>query len=176
MSAKIFDLTGKRIFVAGHRGMVGSAIVRHLAHFKCDTIIASRADVDLERQEQTDAFLSASKPEVVVVAAAKVGGIQANEAYPAKFIAKNLAIALNIIQGSYKAGVKKLLFLGSSCVYPKFARQPMREEELLSGQLEPTNEWYAIAKIAYQIMSGLSPPIWLRFHLFDADKPIRARR
>jgi GDP-L-fucose synthase len=148
MSAKIFDLTGKRIFVAGHRGMVGSAIVRHLAHFKCDTIIASRADVDLERQEQTDAFLSASKPDVVVVAAAKVGGIQANDAYPAEFIAKNLAIALNIIQGSYKAGVKKLLFLGSSCVYPKFARQPMREEELLSGQLEPTNEWYAIAKIA----------------------------
>ena len=148
MSPKIFDLTGKRIFVAGHRGMVGSAIVRDLAHYKCDIITADRAEADLERQEQTEAFLSAIKPDVVVVAAAKVGGIHANDAYPAEFIAKNLAIALNTIQGSYKAGVRKLLFLGSSCIYPKFASQPMREEELLSGPLEPTNEWYAMAKIA----------------------------
>jgi GDP-L-fucose synthase len=148
MSPQIFDLTGKRIFVAGHRGMVGSAIVRYLAHYKCDIITADRAEADLERQEQTEAFLSAIKPDVVVVAAAKVGGIHANDAYPAEFIAKNLAIALNTIQGSYKAGVRKLLFLGSSCIYPKFASQPMREEELLSGPLEPTNEWYAMAKIA----------------------------
>jgi GDP-L-fucose synthase len=148
MSPQIFDLTGKRIFVAGHRGMVGSAIVRYLAHYKCDIITADRAEADLERQEQTEAFLSAIKPDVVVVAAAKVGGIHANDAYPAEFIAKNLAIALNTIQGSYKAGVRKLLFLGSSCIYPKFAVQPMREEELLSGPLEPTNEWYAMAKIA----------------------------
>jgi len=148
MTAKIFDLTGKRIYVAGHRGMVGAAIVRRLASYKCDVITASRAEADLERQEQTAAFLTAIKPEVVIVAAAKVGGIHANNAYPAEFIGKNLAIALNTINGSYKAGVKKLLFLGSSCIYPKFARQPMREEELLSGPLEPTNEWYAIAKIA----------------------------
>jgi GDP-L-fucose synthase len=148
MTAKIFDLTGKRIYVAGHRGMVGAAIVRRLASYKCDVITASRAEADLERQEQTAAFLTAIKPEVVIVAAAKVGGIHANNAYPAEFIGKNLAIALNTINGSYKAGVKKLLFLGSSCIYPKFARQPMREEQLLSGPLEPTNEWYAIAKIA----------------------------
>jgi GDP-L-fucose synthase len=145
---KVFDLTGKRIYVAGHRGMVGSAIARRLAAYRCDVITAGREEADLERQEQTEAILSATKPDVVVVAAAKVGGIHANDAYPAEFIRKNLAIALNTIDGSYKAGVKKLLFLGSSCIYPKLARQPMREEELLTGPLESTNEWYAIAKIA----------------------------
>jgi GDP-L-fucose synthase len=145
---KIFDLMGKRIYVAGHRGMVGSAIVRRLAAYRCDVITAHREEADLERQEQTETFLRATKPDVVVVAAAKVGGIHANDAYPAEFIGKNLAIALNLIHGGYKAGVKKLLFLGSSCIYPKLARQPMNEEELLTGPLEPTNEWYAIAKIA----------------------------
>jgi GDP-L-fucose synthase len=148
MAAKIFDLTGKRIYVAGHRGMVGSAIVRRLVACDCDLITAGREEADLERQDQTERFLTATKPDVVVVAAAKVGGIHANNTYAAEFIANNLAIALNAIQGSYKAGVKKLLFLGSSCVYPKLARQPIGEEELLTGQLEPTNEWYAIAKIA----------------------------
>jgi len=148
MAAKIFDLTGRRIYVAGHRGMVGSAIVRRLVACDCDLITAGREQADLERQDQTERFLTATKPDVVVVAAAKVGGIHANNTYPAEFIANNLAIALNVIQGSYKAGVKKLLFLGSSCVYPKLARQPIGEEELLTGQLEPTNEWYAIAKIA----------------------------
>src|SRR6266446_1405878 len=148
MAAKIFDLTGRRIYVAGHRGMVGSAIVRRLVACGCDVITAGREEADLERQDQTEQFLTAAKPDVVIVAAAKVGGIHANNAYPAEFIAKNLAIALNTIQGSYKAGVKKLLFLGSSCIYPKFARQPMSEEELLTGPLEPTNEWYAVDKIA----------------------------
>src|SRR6266700_3403610 len=148
MAAKIFDLTGRRIYVAGHRGMVGSAIVRLLVACDCDLITAGREQADLERQDQTERFLTATKPDVVVVAAAKVGGIHANNTYPAEFIANNLAIALNTIHGSYKAGVKKLLFLGSSCVYPKFARQPMREEELLTGSLEPTNQWYAVAKIA----------------------------
>jgi GDP-L-fucose synthase len=148
MAAKIFDLTGRRIYVAGHRGMVGSAIVRLLVACDCDLITAGREQADLERQDQTERFLTATKPDVVVVAAAKVGGIHANNTYPAEFIANNLAIALNTIHGSYKAGVKKLLFLGSSCVYPKLARQPIGEEELLTGQLEPTNEWYAIAKIA----------------------------
>jgi GDP-L-fucose synthase len=148
MPPKIFDLTGKRIYVAGHRGMVGSAIVRRLVAVACDVITAGREEADLERQDQTERFLTATKPDVVIIAAAKVGGIHANKTYPAEFIADNLAIALNTIQGSYKCGVKKLLFLGSSCVYPKFARQPIKEEELLAGPLEPTNEWYAVAKIA----------------------------
>jgi GDP-L-fucose synthase len=148
MAAKIFDLSGKRICVAGHRGMVGSAIVRRLKAYGYDAITAGREEVDLERQDQTERLLAAVKPHVVVVAAAKVGGIHANHTYPAEFIASNLAIALNTIKASYKAGVRKLLFLGSSCVYPKFARQPIPEEELLTGPLEPTNEWYAVAKIA----------------------------
>ncbi len=141
MTAKIFDLTDKRIYVAGHRGMVGSAIARRLMSGGCDVITAGHEQVDLQRQEQTERFLTATKPDVVIVAAAKVGGIHANQAYAAEFIANNLAIALNVIHGSYMAGVKKLLFLGSSCVYPKFARQPIGEEELLTGPLEPTNEW-----------------------------------
>jgi GDP-L-fucose synthase len=148
MHAKIFDLTDKRIYVAGHRGMVGSAIVRRLATCGCEVITAGRDEVDLERQDQAERFLAGTRPDVVVVAAGKVGGIHANSVYPAEFIANNLAIALNVIHGSYRAGVKKLLFLGSSCIYPKFARQPMSEDELLTGPLEPTNEWYAVAKIA----------------------------
>jgi GDP-L-fucose synthase len=145
MRSKIFDLAGKRIYVAGHRGMVGSAIVRRLAGVPCEVITAGRAEVDLERQEQAERFLAATKPDVVIVAAARVGGIHANNAYPAEFISENLAIARNTVHGSHQAGVKKLLFLGSSCIYPK---QPMREEELLTGSLEPTNQWYSIAKIA----------------------------
>jgi GDP-L-fucose synthase len=148
MHAKIFDLTDKRVYVAGHRGMVGSAIVRRLATCGCEVITAGRDEVDLERQDQAERFLAGTRPDVVVVAAGKVGGIHANSVYPAEFIANNLAIALNVIHGSYRAGVKKLLFLGSSCIYPKFARQPMSEDELLTGPLEPTNEWYAVAKIA----------------------------
>ena len=148
MLPKIFDLAGKRIYVAGHRGMVGSAIVRRLAGVPCEVITAGRAEVDLERQEQTERFLATTKPDVVIVAAARVGGIHANNAYPAEFISENLAIARNTVHGSYQAGVKKLLFLGSSCIYPKLAQQPMREEELLTGSLEPTNQWYSIAKIA----------------------------
>jgi GDP-L-fucose synthase len=128
--------------------MVGSAIVRRLGAYGYDVITAGREEVNLERQDQTEQFLTAIKPDVVIIAAAKVGGIYANQAYPAEFIASNLAIAINVIHGSYNAGVEKLLFLGSSCVYPKFARQPIREEELLTGPLEPTNEWYAVAKIA----------------------------
>jgi len=148
MAAKLFDLAGKRIYVAGHRGMVGSAIVRRLALASSEVITVGRDQVDLERQEQTEQFLAATKPDVVVVAAAKVGGIHANNAYPADFISDNLAIARNTIHASYKAGVKKLLFLGSSCIYPQLAHQPMREEDLLTGPLEPTNQWYAVAKIA----------------------------
>jgi GDP-L-fucose synthase len=148
MSANQFDLSGKRIYVAGHRGMVGSAIVRRLGHASCEVITAGRDQVDLERQEETEQFLAAARPEVVIVAAAKVGGIHANDAFPADFISDNLAIARNTIHASYKAGVKKLLFLGSSCIYPRLAQQPMREADLLTGPLEPTNQWYAVAKIA----------------------------
>jgi GDP-L-fucose synthase len=148
MSGKIFDLAGRRIYVAGHHGMVGSAIVRRLAGAPCELITTERDRVDLERQAQVEDFLAATGPDVVIVAAGRVGGIYANNAYPAQFISENLAIARNAIEASHKAGVKKLLFLGSSCIYPRLAEQPMREDELLSGPLEPTNQWYAVAKIA----------------------------
>jgi GDP-L-fucose synthase len=146
MAEKIFDLAGKRVYVAGHTGMVGSAIVRRLASIPCETITADRATLDLERQAEVEAFLAAYRPEVVIVAAARVGGIHANNTYPAEFISVNLAIARNAIHASYQAGVRKLLFLGSSCIYPQLAHQPMREEELLTGPLEPTNQWYAVAR------------------------------
>jgi len=148
MSGKIFDLAGKRIYVAGHHGMVGSAIVRRLAGAPCELITVERGQVDLERQAQTEDFLATTRPDVVIVAAGRVGGIYANNAYPAQFISENLAIARNTIEASYKTGVQKLLFLGSSCIYPRPAEQPMREDELLRGPLEPTNQWYAVAKIA----------------------------
>src|SRR5580692_7423129 len=148
MAAKLFELAGKRVYVAGHNGMVGSAIVRRLKAMPCEVLTAARDEVDLERQGQVEAFLAARRPDVVIVAAAKVGGIHANDAYPAEFISENIAIARNTIHASYLAEVSKLLFLGSSCIYPKLAPQPMREEELLTGPLEPSNEWYAIAKIA----------------------------
>jgi GDP-L-fucose synthase len=148
MAAKLFDLSGKRIYVAGHHGMVGSAIVRRLGRESCEVITAGREQVDLERQGETEQFLAATKPEVVIIAAAKVGGIHANDAFPADFISENLAIARNAVHASYQAGVRKLLFLGSSCIYPRLAAQPMREADLLTGPLEPTNQWYAVAKIA----------------------------
>jgi GDP-L-fucose synthase len=128
--------------------MVGSAIVRRLKSEKCDILTADRVNVDLTRQEQTERWISSAKPDAVFVAAAKVGGIAFNNAYPVDFLAENLSIALNVIRASYLGGVKKLLFLGSSCVYPRLAPQPMSEDMLLSGALEPTNEWYAVAKIA----------------------------
>jgi len=148
MSDKLFDLTGKRIFVAGHRGMVGSAIARRLSPIRCELITAARNEVDLLRHDQTLDFLTANKPDVIIVAAARVGGIHANNTFPADFMYDNLAIAINTIHGAYATGVKKLLFLGSSCVYPQLAKQPIAQESLLAGPLEPTNEWYAIAKIA----------------------------
>jgi GDP-L-fucose synthase len=148
LAANSFDLTGTRVFVAGHRGMAGSALLRRLGQEACDILVAERSDFDLTRQDQTERYLSANKPDVVIIAAARVGGIFANDHFPVDFLADNLAIALNCIQASHHAGVRKLVFLGSSCVYPKFANQPMREEELLTGELEPTNQWYAVAKIA----------------------------
>ena len=138
-----------RIFVAGHRGLVGGAIVRRLQAQGFDNLLlAGRDRLDLTDQAAVEAFFQAERPEYVVLAAAKVGGIHANDAYPAEFIRDNLAIQTNVIHSAWRAGVKKLCFLGSSCIYPKLAPQPMPESCLLTGPLEPTNEWYAIAKIA----------------------------
>ena len=136
------------MFVAGHRGLVGSAIVRRLAQAGCDLVTVGHERLDLLRQNDTEHFLLSAKPDVVIVAAGKVGGIHANSTLPAEFIYENLMIAANLIHGAFRAGVRKLVFLGSSCIYPKRARQPMIEEELLTGPLESTNEWYAVAKIA----------------------------
>jgi GDP-L-fucose synthase len=144
----IFPLKGKRIWVAGHKGMVGSAIIRRLTGEDCEVLIADRNAVDLKRQDQTEAWMAEHKPDAIFLAAAKVGGILANDTRPAEFIYDNLMIEANIIDAAYRNGVQKLLFLGSSCVYPKFAPQPIPEDALLTGPLEPTNEWYAIAKIA----------------------------
>lgn len=144
----LFDLQGKTVYVAGHTGMAGSAIVRRLEQEDCEVLVADRDAVDLTNQGQTEEWLTRRKPEVVIIAAGRVGGIYANDTYPADYIADNLAIGLNVIRGSFKAGVSKVLALGSSCIYPKLAPQPMTEEALLTGPLEPTNEWYAIAKIA----------------------------
>jgi GDP-L-fucose synthase len=143
-----FELRGRRVFVAGHRGMVGSALVRRLAAEDATVLIAERSGLDLTDRASVDQWLAQAKPDAVFLAAAKVGGIHANSTYPADFIADNLGIALNVIRGAYAHGVKKLLFLGSSCIYPKLAPQPMTEGMLLTGPLEPTNEWYAVAKIA----------------------------
>jgi nucleoside-diphosphate-sugar epimerase len=137
-----------RIFVAGHRGMVGSAIVQKLHSASVETIIRTRAELDLLDRNAVRHFLKSEKPDAVILAAAKVGGIHANNAYPADFIFENLSIECNVIQGAFEAGVQKLLFLGSSCIYPRDAAQPLTEEALLTGPLEPTNEPYAIAKIA----------------------------
>jgi len=145
---ELFDLRGKRVYVAGHNGMAGSAIVRRLASENCIVITVPRDEVDLARQQPTEAWLLANRPDAVFVAAGLVGGIFANDTYPADFITDNIAIALNVIRGAHLAKVKKLLFLGSSCIFPKLAPQPMNEDSLLSGPLEPTNEWYAVAKIA----------------------------
>jgi GDP-L-fucose synthase len=143
-----FSLTGKRVWVAGHRGMVGSAVVRSLARENCDILTVARKDVDLRRQEVVESWMKSHRPDVVVVAAATVGGILANDNRPAEFLYDNLAIETNIIEAAYRTKVAKLLFLGSSCIYPRLAPQPMREDALLTGPLEPTNQWYAIAKIA----------------------------
>jgi GDP-L-fucose synthase len=144
----LFDIKGERVYVAGHNGMAGSAIVRRLAGEGCEVLTVERKAVDLTDQGQTENWLAEQKPDAVFLAAGHVGGIYANDTFPADFITDNLAIGLNVIRGSYKAGVKKLLALGSSCIYPKLAPQPMSEEALLTGPLEPTNEWYAVAKIA----------------------------
>ncbi|SMF51065.1 GDP-L-fucose synthase [Xaviernesmea oryzae] len=148
MPEAIYSLAGRKVYVAGHRGMVGSAIVRRLASERCQILTATRAELDLTRQEEVEAWMERNRPDAVFLAAAKVGGILANDSYPADFLYDNLILEANIIHAAHKVGVQKLMFLGSSCIYPKFADQPIAEEALLTGPLEPTNEWYAIAKIA----------------------------
>ena len=144
----IYPIAGKRVWVAGHRGMVGSALVRRLEREDCEVLTATRQECDLGRQDQVERWMGRTRPQAVIVAAAKVGGILANDRYPAEFLYDNLMIEANLIQTARRVEVEKLLFLGSSCIYPKHAPQPMPEECLLTGPLEPTNQWYAIAKIA----------------------------
>ncbi len=144
----VFPLKGRRVFVAGHRGMVGSALTRRLGTCGCEVLTIGRGKADLRRQEPTEAWLAANRPDAVFVAAATVGGILANDTRPAEFLYDNLMIAANLVEAARRTGVKKLLFLGSSCIYPRLAPQPMTEEALLTGVLEPTNQWYAVAKIA----------------------------
>lgn len=141
-------LENKKIWVAGHRGMVGSAIVRRLQKDNHEVLTVTRQEVDLVDGGAVAKWLQSNNPDMVVLAAAKVGGILANDTYPVDFLYENIAVQNNVIRHSYEAGVEKLLFLGSSCIYPKLATQPITEDALLTGALEPTNEWYAIAKIA----------------------------
>ena len=148
MPEVLFPLAGKRVWVAGHRGMVGSAIVRRLGTEDCEVLTVGRDKVDLQDQAQTRSWVMETRPDAVFLAAAKVGGILANDSYPADYLYDNLMIEANIIEAAHRAEVQKLLFLGSSCIYPKLAPQPIDEDSLLTGPLEPTNAWYAIAKIA----------------------------
>ena len=143
-----FPLSGKRVWVAGHRGMVGSAIVRRLAVENCEILTATRDQADLKDPAAVNAWVGANRPDAIFMAAAKVGGILANDTRPADFLYDNLMIAANVTEAAYRHGVGKMLFLGSSCIYPRLAPQPFPEAALLTGPLEPTNEWYAIAKIA----------------------------
>lgn len=143
-----YNLSGKRVWVAGHNGMVGAAVAQRLKSEDCEILTVGRDRLDLCDQRATCEWITANNPDVVVIAAAKVGGILANDTYPADFLYDNLMIGANIIHAAHEAGVEKLLFLGSSCVYPKEAAQPIGESALLSGPLEPTNEAYAVAKIA----------------------------
>lgn len=146
--SEFFPLKGRKVLVAGHRGMVGAAMARRLASEGCTIQTLGRDDADLTRQAETEAVLSELKPDAIVMAAAKVGGILANDRYPASFLYDNLAIEINLIEGARRAGIARIVMLGSSCIYPKHALQPIPESALLTGPLEPTNEWYAIAKIA----------------------------
>jgi GDP-L-fucose synthase len=148
MNSELFPIEGKRIWVCGHRGMVGSALTRRLATEHCELPTPDRRTLDLRRQADVLAWLKRSRPDAIIVAAAKVGGIHANARFPVAFLADNLAIAQNVIGGAAETGVARLIFLASSCIYPRDAAQPIREESLLTGPLEPTNQWYALAKIA----------------------------
>ena len=142
-----YNLSGKKVWVAGHRGMVGSAVCRQLENEDCNIIKAGRDEVNLVNQAEVNDWMNAVKPDAIVLAAAKVGGILANKNFPVNFLYENLMIEANIIHAAHLNKVERLLFLGTSCIYPRLADQPIKEDSLLSGALEPTNEWYAIAKI-----------------------------
>ena len=144
----MFELQNKKIFVAGHKGMVGSAVCRRLESEACEVIVATRDELDLTDQDKVNVFIEKHRPDAVIICAAKVGGIYANSTMPVDFLEINLALQNNLIKASATYNVEKLVFLGSSCIYPKMAPQPIKEDYLLTGALEPTNEWYAIAKIA----------------------------
>jgi GDP-L-fucose synthase len=144
----VFPLRGKRVWVAGHRGMVGSAIVRRLAEEDCSVLTAERGEVDLMRQDEVDRWLAKARPDAIFLAAARVGGIIANSSRPADFLYENLIISANLAEAAHRHRIGKLMMLGSSCIYPRAAPQPIPEEALLTGPLEPTNQWYAVAKIA----------------------------
>ncbi len=144
----ITDLSRKRVWVAGHRGMVGSAIVRRLGRENCEVLTVDRADLDLRRHDDVDRYVALARPDVVILTAAKVGGILANDTYPADFLLDNLLVETSVVAACHQHAVGKLTFLGSSCIYPREAPQPITESALLTGPLEPTNEWYAVAKIA----------------------------
>jgi len=148
MSKYFFDISNKKIFIAGHKGMVGSAVQRKLTSESCTILTAERSQLDLMNQKEVSLWFEKNKPDVVILCAAKVGGIYANNKFPVDFLYNNLTIQTNIISESFKNDVKKLVFLGSSCIYPRDCEQPMSEKSLLTGPLESTNEWYAIAKIA----------------------------
>ena len=143
----LFDLRDKRVYVAGHTGLAGSAIMRRLASEDCEVLTAKHETLDLTKQEATENWIIQARPDAIFLAAARVGGIYANDAFPVDFLADNLAIALNVMRAAVAANVKKLMFLGSSCVFPRNAPQPMTEDLLLTGSLEPTNEWYALPKL-----------------------------
>ncbi|WP_271600013.1 MULTISPECIES: GDP-L-fucose synthase family protein [unclassified Bradyrhizobium] len=148
MASAAFELKGKTVFVAGHRGMVGAALMRRLAREQADVLTVPRSELDLRDQAAVNAWFAAKRPQAVFLAAAKVGGIVANNALRAEFLHDNLAISSNVIQAAHANGCEKLMFFGSSCIYPRLAPQPLREDSILTGPLEPTNEPYAIAKIA----------------------------
>ncbi len=148
MAEPVFGLAGRRVWVAGHGGMVGSALIRRLEREPCHVLTVGRDRLDLTRQAEVEGWLAAERPDAVIVAAARVGGIVANDRAPVDFLVDNLQIETNVIAAAHRAGVGRLLFLGSSCIYPRDAAQPIAEEALLTGQLEPTNQWYAVAKIA----------------------------
>jgi GDP-L-fucose synthase len=167
----MYALEGKKVWVCGHRGMVGSAIIRRLATEKCQVLTVDRNELDLRDQAGVAAWMEANRPHAVFLAAAKVGGIVANDTYPADFLLDNLLIETAVISAAQRYGVEKLLFLGSSCIYPKFAPQPITEDALLTGPLEPTNEWYAIAKIA-----GIKLVQAFRRQYRHADQSLRSRR
>lgn len=148
MSDIIYPLSGKRVWVAGHSGMVGTAVVRQLQEIDCDVVTSSHAELDLARQTDVEAWMADTKPNAIIMAAARVGGIHANDTLPVDFLIDNIQIETNVFTSAHAVGVERMLFLGSSCIYPRLTAQPMREESLLTGPLEPTNQWYALAKIA----------------------------